>query len=306
MKKIISNAYDRNFIRVCLFFSLLLPFISYAQNSFEGIIVNKTTNVPIPYASIFLLKGKTGVNADENGLFKLDISNRQVDDSLIVTCMGYALLKFPVQNPDKLWIASAKIELTELVHNLKEVVIPNNNFKNSITLNQFEESPGRYYGSGNFIAQLAQHFVSPSDNVMLKDIKIARFSIPLLMPQKAIFRIRVYEVDPLTKQPANDLTDEVIEVKTKSKIVELNLEKYKIYIPNKDFFIAIEWLRIPYNATETKINGKTVTNYAPSIGWSKNQASNMEIWELGLNNVWGKVPSYLNANNLAIAVSLKF
>lgn len=306
MKKIISNAYDRNFIRVCLFFSLLLPFISYAQNSFEGIIVNKTTKVPIPYASIFLLKGKTGVNADENGLFKLDISNRQVDDSLIVNCMGYALLKFPVQNPDKLWSASAKIELTELVHNLKEVVIPNNNFKNSITLNQFEESPGRYYGSGNFIAQLAQHFVSPSENVMLKDIKIARFSIPLLMPQKAIFRIRVYEVDPLTKQPANDLTDEVIEVKTKSKIVELNLEKYKIYIPNKDFFIAIEWLRIPYNATETKINGKTVTNYAPSIGWSKNQASNMEIWELGLNNVWGKVPSYLNANNLAIAVSLKF
>jgi len=39
--------------------------------------------VPIPYASIFLLKGKTGVNADENGLFKLDISNRQVDDSLV-------------------------------------------------------------------------------------------------------------------------------------------------------------------------------------------------------------------------------
>jgi len=115
-----------------------------------------------------------------------------------------------------------------------------------------------------------------------------------------------YLRDPVTKQPANDLTDEVIEVKTKSKIVELNLEKYKIYIPNKDFFIAIEWLRIPYNATETKINGKTVTNYAPSIGWSKNQASNMEIWELGLNNVWGKFPAYLNANNLAIAVSLKY
>jgi len=286
---------------------LLLSFhIANSQNIFEGVIVNKSTKVPIPYASIFLLKGKSGVNADENGLFKLEITNRQVDDSLIVTCMGYAPLKFPVQDADKLGSASAKIELIELVHNLKEVVIPNNNFKNSITLNQFEDSPGRYYGSGNFIAQLAQHFVSPSENAMIKDIKIARFSIPLLMPQKAIFRIRVYDIDPFTKQPANDLTDEVIEVKTKSKIVELNLEKYKIYIPNKDFFIAIEWLRIPYNATETKINGKKVTYYSPSIGWSKNQASNMEIWELGLNNVWGKFPPYLKANNLAIAVSLKY
>jgi hypothetical protein len=286
---------------------LLLSFhIANSQNIFEGVIVNKSTKVPIPYASIFLLKGKTGVNADEKGFFKLEITNRQVDDSLIVTCMGYAPLKFPVQDTDKLGSASAKIELTELVHNLKEVVIPNNNFKNSITLNQFEESPGRYYGSGNHIAQLAQHFVSPSENAMIKDIKIARFSIPLLIPQKAIFRIRVYDIDPVTKQPANDLTDEVIEVKTKSKIVELNLEKYKIYIPNKDFFIAIEWLRIPYNATETKINGKKVTYYSPSIGWSKNQASNMEIWELGLNNVWGKFPPYLNSNNLAIAVSLKY
>jgi len=304
MKRILKHQIQMKSIKIFLLF--LFPIISNAQNIFEGVILNKVTKVPIPYASIFLLKGKTGVNADENGLFKLDISNRQVDDSLIVTCMGYAPLKFPVQNPDKLWSASAKIELIELVHNLKEVVIPNNNFKNSVTLNQFEEPPGRYYGSGNFIAQLAQHFVSPSENAMLKDIKIARFSIPLLMPQKAIFRIRVYDVDPVTKQPANDLTDEVIEVKTKSKIVELNLEKYKIYIPNKDFFIAIEWLRIPYNATETKINGKTVTNYAPNIGWTKNQASNMEIWELGLNNVWGKFPSFLNANNLAIAVSLKY
>jgi len=76
--------------------------------------------------------------------------------------------------------------------------------------NQFEESPGSYYGSGNFIAQLAQHFVSPSKNATLKDIKIARFSIPLLMPQKAIFRIRVYDINPVTKQPANDLTIQLI------------------------------------------------------------------------------------------------
>ena len=304
MKRILKQQIQMKSIKI--FLLLLYPYLSNAQNIFEGIVLNKSTKVPIPYASIFLMKGKVGVNADENGLFKLEITNREVDDSLIVTCMGYAPLKFPVQDADKLWSASAKIELTELVHNLKEVVILNNNFTNSITLNEFDELPGRYYGSGNHIAQLAQHFVSPSQNAMIKDVKIARFSIPLLMPQKAIFRIRVYDVDPVTKQPTNDLTDEIIEVKTKSKIVELNLEKYKIYIPKKDFFIAIEWLRIPYNATETKINGKTVTYYSPSIGWSKNQAPNMDIWQLGLNNVWGRFPPYLKANNLAIAVSLKY
>jgi hypothetical protein len=33
----------------------------------------------------------------------------------------------------------------------------------------------------------------------------------------------------------------------------------------------------------------------------------MDIWELGLNNVWGKLPQQLYANpNLAIAVSLLY
>ena len=132
-------------IKYFLLFSLLFPFISNGQNKFEGVIVNKATKVPIPYASIFLIKEKVGFNADENGLFKLEITNKEVDDSLIVTCIGYAPLKFPVQKADKLWSANAKIELTELVHNLKEVLILNNNFKNSIMLNEFEKFSGRYY-----------------------------------------------------------------------------------------------------------------------------------------------------------------
>ena len=192
-----------------------------------------------------------------------------------------------------------------MVHTLKDVVVLNNNFKNSVTLNDFDQFSGSYYGSGSYIAQLAQHFVSPSENAMLKDIKIAKFSIPFLSPHKAIFRIRVYDVDPITKKPASDLTDQVIEVKSTGKVVKLNLEQYKIYIPNKDFFVAIEWLRIPYNATEIKINGKSETKYAPSIGFYQNSAPFMDLWQLGLNNVWSKLHSNL-ISNLAIAVSLKY
>jgi hypothetical protein len=94
-------------------------------------------------------------------------------------------------------------------------------------------------------------------------------------------------------------------VKSKGKIVELNLEQYKIYIPNKDFFIAIEWLRIPYNANEMKLNGRTEIRYAPSIGFYQKSAPYMDLWQLGLNNVWSKLPSNL-ISNLAIAVSLKY
>ncbi len=281
---------------------LLLPILSFAQNNIEGTVYNANTKEPIAFASVSLIKEKIGVNADENGIFKLAINNSIVNDSLIIFCLGYAPLKMALSNFGSNPI---KVELNEIVHALKEVVVVNNNFKNNTTLNEFDQFSGSYYGSGSFIAQLAQHFVSPSENAMLKEIKIAKFSIPIIAPQKAIFRIRVYDVDPITKQPTYDLTDQVIELKSTGKVVKLNLEQYKIYIPNKDFFVAIEWLRIPYNANEIKINGKFETKYAPSIGFSKNSAPYMEVWQLGLNNVWGKISSHL-ITNLAIAVSLKY
>lgn len=287
----------------CLFF-IFIPFFASAQNFYEGIVVNKTTKEPVPYASVSLIKGRVGINADQNGYFKLENSNIELNDSLMISCMGFLPIKIQV---GALTNSSTKIQLSEAIFNLKEVVVSNNNFKNNITLNDFEKAIGPYYGSGNFIGQLAQHFVSPSENAMLKNIKIARFGIPLLLPQKCLFRIRVYDVDPVSGRPANDLTDQIIEVNSKNKSVELDLEKYKIYIPNKDFFIAIEWLRIPYNANEAKINGKSNIYYAPSIGWAKNSTNKMDIWELGLNNVWGKLPQQLYANqNLAIAVSLLY
>ncbi len=281
---------------------LLLPIFTYAQNNLEGTVYNANTKEPVPFASVSLIKEKIGVNADEKGFFKLINPSPEANDSLIVTCMGYAPIKVALSNTGNNPI---KIELTETVNALREVVVLNNNFKNSITLNEFDQFDGSYYGSGSFIAQLAQHFVAPSENAMLKEIKIAKFSIPLLFPQKAIFRIRVYDVDPISKQPTNDLTDQIIEVKSTGKVVKLNLEQCKIFLPNKDFFVAIEWLRIPYNATESKINGKTEIRYAPSIGFNKNSAPFMEVWQLGLNNVWGKISSNL-ITNLAIAVSLKY
>lgn len=288
---------------------LLFPIFSSAQNIFEGVVINKNTKESVPYATVSLVKSKAGVNADENGYFKITIPLKEAEDSLMFTCMGYAPLKLPVENTGKVWNASAKIELVEVTRNLKEVVVQNNNFKNTITLNDFTQFSGPYYGSGNYIAQLAQHFIAPSENALLTGIKIAKLSIPILFPQKAIFRIRVYDVDPISRQPANDLTDQIIEVKATGKLVEVNVEKYKISIPNKEFFVAIEWLRIPYNANESTINGKKYIFYAPSIGRNNVSSINMDKWELGLNNVWRKLPQnfQLNSNkNLAIAVSLKY
>ena len=280
---------------------LLIPFYSFSQPVLQGVVINKTTQDKVPFASVSLIKAKAVVNTNENGVFKLSNFTIIPNDTLIVTSIGFFPMKIAV---DKNGNGSLKIELTEIIHNLKEVVVRNNNFKNNTTLNEFDKFHA-YYGDGTVISQVAQHFVSPSANAMLKNIKIDRNSIPILSPQKTIFRLRFYAVDSISKAPSYDLTDQIIEVNSKSKIVELNVEKYNIYLPNKDFFVAIEWLRIPYNAEEIKFKGGTKTTYAPSIGFSQNSAPFMDVWQLRLNNVWDKIPSYM-VSNLAIAVSINY
>jgi iron complex outermembrane receptor protein len=103
-------------IKYFLAVSFLLPIISYAQNIFEGVILDKATKEPVPYASIFLMNGKVRANADENGYFKLAVVNNEANDSLIITSIGYVPFKCAISSSNILSSGITKIELTHLVY----------------------------------------------------------------------------------------------------------------------------------------------------------------------------------------------
>jgi hypothetical protein len=117
-------------------------------------------------------------------------------------------------------------------------------------------------------------------------------------------------MNTITKAPSADLCNEIIEVKTKSKIIEVNLEKYDIQIPNKDFFIAVEWLKIPYNmkTSKIKINGKKEEHitYHPSIGWTDAKNDQVEAWSLDYKNNWRRMFSMINKTSVSIAATIKY
>ena len=50
----------------------------------------------------------------------------------------------------------------------------------------------------------------------------------IIDPDKTIFRIRIYDIDTLTRSPSTDLCDKIIEIKTNGKFINLNVEKYRI------------------------------------------------------------------------------
>ena len=286
---------------------LLFPFLTIGQTNIFGKVINHKNKEAIAFVTVGLMKENIGTNASEDGSFQLVSTKIKLNDTLIFSSVGFATLKLPV---DKFKTDNIVVELSEQQTILNEVIVTNKSFWTSVTLNDFSKCGNSFISSSGYQTQLAQHFQAPKDNSILQDIKICRFSLPLIAIEKTIFRIRIYDIDTLKKSPSSDLCDQIIEVKTRSKTISINLEKYKIRIPNKDFFVAVEWLKIPFNESKSKmkVNGKNVEaiTYRPSIGWTDNLNTKMEAWMLDYKNIWRPMFTMNNKTSVSISATVKY
>jgi hypothetical protein len=253
---------------------LLLPIVSFSQVSYSGKIVDSKTKAAISYVTVGLQKENIGINADESGRFKLSSVKAFTNDTLIFSCVGYETIKIAIDN----WKADSTIELKAKEKLLKEVVVKN---KWTIAvLGNYSKCADYGLLSTGFQTQVAKHFISPVEKAILKEINICMNTI-IFETGKAIFRFRVYNMDERTKAPYEDLCNEIIEVRVRGKNVKVNVEQYLIEVP-KDFFIAVEWLKLPYN--EEKVTTDKTPVYRPSIGMVLDEGN--ETWMLFFNHHW--------------------
>ncbi|HLD53314.1 MAG TPA: carboxypeptidase-like regulatory domain-containing protein [Sediminibacterium sp.] len=285
----------------------IFPIFCFGQISITGKVINKRTKEAIAFATVGLVKENIGTNAVEDGSFHLQSIKPILNDTLIISCLGFVRVKLPTVNLSK---GNNIIELDEHQITLDEVSVKSRSSWTYETLNNFSNCGNHFITSGGYQTQIAQHLIALEENSVLTEVKICRMSSFIIDPEKTIFRIRIYDIDSLTKLPSSDLCDQIIEVKTRSKTVTVNLEKYKIRIPNKDFFVAVEWLKIPYNESKStiKINGKETehTTYRPSIGWTDKPNPQIEAWMLDYKNIWRRMFKSTLRTSVSISATVKY
>ena len=287
-------------MKTLLFF--LLPILSLGQTMYKGTVIDKLTKEKVPFATVGLIKANTGINADDAGSFTLLVANNDNSDTLIISCIGYQTVKVPVNDMP----FDNRFYLVKKENILEEVVIGKRNYDKSITLNELSGCGNNYYGTMGYISQVAQHFISPVENSFLSEIRMCTLG------EKCIFRIRVYDMDMKTGQPSNDLVDSVIEIKSGKRQVRIDVEPYKIQIPGKDFFVALEWLKIPYNERHLMVDSNGIKKphleYNPLVGkndWKiESTGNNTEIWH---QNYKGKWENFFRKNSqLLISAKVKY
>ena len=277
---------------------LFLPTVSIGQIMYEGTVVNRSTKSSVSFATIGLFKANTVTTADEHGKFTL-IANKVENDTLIISCVGYETTKIPA----RAFTPGMEVQLEEKKVTLKEIVV-SGNYDKSIWLNDYSNCGLDWYIGNRVTTMLAQHFRSPLPNSKLVEINLCKFT------GNSRFRLRVFNMDTVTHKPSTELVDSLIEISAKSKHVNINFEKYKIIIPDRDFFVAIEWLYIPYNESRVKSNigGQKIlhSEFAPylSIRYHKKNVTDnenfLEAWELDYREKWNPMPG-----NMYLVMSAK-
>ena len=119
-------------IKTLILFLIGLSYSITSQNQFSisGVIFDKKTKNPLPFASVVYLKKSLGTTSDINGNFSFTIFNAKKTDTILISHIGYKTLKLQVSEINKI----KNIALLENTNSLKEIIIKT---KSNLKLKKF-------------------------------------------------------------------------------------------------------------------------------------------------------------------------
>tara|TARA_R110000868_G_scaffold98706_2_gene271750 strand:+ start:38902 stop:39810 length:909 start_codon:yes stop_codon:yes gene_type:complete len=278
---------------------------------FEGVVYDHSTKETIPFVNLSFLNTLKGTSSDEEGYFFMDLPTSFLEKQVHISSLGFKDTIVAAQQLFK----SKKIDLVPESFELNEVVV-SETLGNSDVLNpisSYRITSG--FSSSSTPWVLALYFPNIGKQKKYIDKITVFFQKNLEFKRGAAkFRIRLYEVDAVTKKPTNDILYKSIVLETESNkdYVSIDLSALSLKMSQEGMYVGLEWLFVPYNwykKTENhQITNKLIVEdrFAPTFGgvYTKNQ--NFKVMVYGMGN-WTDfvVKSKDQTQNFIPAISLK-
>lgn len=228
-----------------MFFSLIF-FISFsALAQIKGVVKDSIDGKPIPYVTISVENENFGTTSEENGQFKIHISDKS--KKLVFSALGFERKTVSISNASEVRLKPTALQLDEVVISKrfetrqKEIGEPENAILETfdkaprIDIKFFPYDPS--YKKTRFLKQV----------VLVTDSKI----------NNATFKIHFYNVDA-NGFPGEELLDKdfIVAVDKGVSKTRFNVSKFNLKMPKEGLFVGFEKLLIDKNSVE-----KTVMNY---------------------------------------------
>lgn len=252
---------------------------------------------PVSYVGVELKRLRRGTIADNDGRFRLEIEDKNLDDTMRLSSLNYEIALIPVRNlADK---GQHTVFLTPKVY-----ALPNLEIKSDVGTIE-EMGNHKWFRRGSlYIDTHGQQTALFIDNEKHVKGRITRVSYYLSVKgnTNAPFRVRIYTCDSLTGRPGEDMLPEIIVVKPNQGKgwFTVNISRYNLKLPAQGFFVAMEGVfpddyDVYYQGTEFK--AKTDDNefdsdeftdaslqYGQQLGYTR--ASTNKTWHYAIDRTW--------------------
>ncbi len=219
------------------------------QKIIQGTILGQQNKKPIPFANIGIINSNVGTISNEDGSFSIQIPHARLNDTLVFSALGYRKKRIPIHliKENKQFT----LFLSEKITTLEEVIVTASKEKRKTFW------LGNKYSKGGNI--YADSVAAGSAMALLIENKYPAHHPDLTFPvyiEKALLRIsvntfdefkvrvRILEMDTISKLPGKDLFNEsiVVNSRIKSGWLTFDLSAFNIKIDRQSFFLAFEWI----------------------------------------------------------------
>ncbi|WP_340152927.1 carboxypeptidase-like regulatory domain-containing protein [uncultured Marivirga sp.] len=229
---------------ISAFFCSLLFILSFStpavsQNIYSGIIKDKTTEEPLPYVNIGIVKKGVGTVSTFEGKFSLELNESYATDTLRISSIGYEAKNIVVKDFKKILQGKSILYLSPEITELDEVVVTNRRLKKKVL--------GNKTTSKSIVAGFSSNKLGNEVGILVKIKRsptfIRKFSVSIANNNfdHLKFRLNMYDLED--GLPGKSLLKEniIIESDAQEGVLEIDLEDYNI-IARDNFVISLEWI----------------------------------------------------------------
>ncbi len=227
----------------CFLFYFLLFHLGFSQSIINGAIKDNSTQQAIPFASVGIVGTPQGTLSDENGNFKLLLTNLKDTDTLKISSIGYSHLVVTgndiKKNTDKIFY------LKSIAYELKEVKVkPKKPGFNLLGTSNYSKNVCTAFAgeNNNWLGDQAAIQANNKEGV---EVYIESFNFYIIKneyPDSLQFRIMLYEINAKGFPRETFLKKPIIfKTNVKQGEVQVDLTPY-IISTTGDFFISLECL----------------------------------------------------------------
>ncbi len=265
---------------VIFLINLLYSFtFSQEKNQLKGYIFNQKDEKPISFANIRIKDSPYGTSSDESGKFEFTFPNQFLNDTLIISCLGYKTLTLPI---NKLNLkTSQRFELEDSLILLNEVIALAYDFIDALKWKTKNEEKGRLYltfatreltNAANFVSILKENFGKDfkikSNFIRWKKIKIPE------VDEKAEVIVAWFRC-PYCPDPENitvtiDVTDKKNKSLVENEVFQKKLKKYFQNFLDNTFAQGVDYRQIEFRDSIAYLKKATEPYTGQCYGYFEN------------------------------------